>query len=93
MIMKRAIASCFIALGIQSSPVFASDLVDSARNFHQDTSNIHLLMNVVGKSRILALKGCPSAIELIIRSYNAYIYKEKSNTSFMDLARKASSCK
>jgi hypothetical protein len=91
--MKRAIASCFIALGIQSSPVCASDLVDSARNFHQDTSNIHLLMNVVGKSRILALKGCPSAIELIIRSYNAYIYKEMSNTSFMDLARHISSCK
>ena len=91
--MKRTIASCFIALGIDSSPVFDSDLVDSARNFHQDTSDIHLLMNVVGKSRILALKGCLSAVELTIRSYNAYIYKEKSNPGFMDLTRQTSLCK
>jgi hypothetical protein len=91
--MKIKIASCLIAFGIQSSPVFASDLVDSARNFHQDASNIHLLMNVVGKSRSLALKGCPSAVELIIRSYNVYIYKEKVGTSFMDLAHQASLCK
>jgi hypothetical protein len=94
-IMNRITASFFfLAFGFQISAAGAStNIVESANNFQKDTSNVPLLMQVIGQSRSLALKGCPSAIDLIIRSYNAHIYYEKPNTSFMTLARQASLCK
>jgi len=93
--MKLAVLACLATFGLQVSPApaLASGLTDSARIFHQDTSNIKLLMKVVGQSRSFAIKGCPSAVELIIRSYNAYIFKEKPNSSYMVLASQASLCK
>lgn len=51
-------------------------------------------MVVVGQSRKLALKGCPAAVELLVRSYNAYIYREsnKNDKSYLSLVGKASQC-
>lgn len=88
MLCSAAVSMCLQA------PSYAESLLDAGRNFHRDTSSLSGLMVVVGQSRKLALKGCPAAVELLVRSYNAYIYREssKNDKSYLSLVGKASQC-
>ena len=73
-------------------PAIASTITDAGKD-QRDTANLSRLMVIVGQSRELALKGCPAAVELIIRSYNAYIYREQKSKSYMDLLGQVDKCK
>lgn len=72
----------------------APAVLSSAKNFQEDTSNLPNLMKLVGNARTLAIAGCPEAVELIIRSYNAYLYSEKPGApSYMYLVNQVAQCK
>lgn len=78
--MKKILLLLLALAGAQvgSTQARAADILNSAKSFYNNPSNIQSLMTVVGQSRKLALAGCPQAVGLIIRSYNAKIFHEKS---------------
>lgn len=80
----------FMVAGTQAQ---ASEIALAAKAFQENNQNLHNLMKLVGSARSLAISGCPAAVDLVIRSYNAYIFQEKSGTiSFIKLVNQAEKC-
>jgi hypothetical protein len=71
----------------------ATDILKTGQIFQSNTSDLQNLMKLVGQARSLAITGCPEAVELIIRSYNAYLYREKPGAvSFTNLVKQVERC-
>lgn len=91
--MKRLIAILMIFM-VAETQAQASEITLAAKAFQENQQNLHNLMKLVGSARSRAISGCPAAVDLVIRSYNAYIYQEKTGTiSFFNLVNQVEKCK